>query len=243
MANALRIAHLTDLHLREFGDYEERVAQTVNAAKPDVILLTGDSIDRRSRLPVLAAFLQALDAQVPKYAILGNWEHQCSVDLGALSTVYAGHHGRLLVNESARCTHGNAELLVTGLDDFLRGSPNLSLALEGAEPCAMHVLLTHCPAHHDAIRADRNEADAAALARFRPQLVLAGHTHGGQVNLGGFCPWRPGGSGRYVSGWYSDVGLHMYVSRGIGVVDIPIRFGARPEVAIMDWVHQGRVLL
>ena len=242
-AKGVRIAHLTDLHLRDFGDYQERVAQSVNEAKPDVILLTGDSIDRRSRLPVLAAFLGALDERVPKYAIVGNWEHQCRVDFDALARIYAGNNGRLLLNESARCTHGSSELLVTGLDDFLRGMPNLSLALQGEEPRTMHVLLTHCPAHCDAMRAERNGSDAAALAHFRPQLVLAGHTHGGQVNIGGFCPWRPGGSGRYVSGWYADATTHMYVSRGIGVVDIPVRFGARPEVAIMDWALDGRVLL
>jgi uncharacterized protein len=68
-----------------------------------------------------------------------------------------------------------------------------------------------------------------------PQVMLAGHTHGGQVALFGWAPLRPPGSGRYVQGWYRDAATSLYVSRGIGTSVVPARFCAAPEVAYFAW--------
>ena len=66
-------------------------------------------------------------------------------------------------------------------------------------------------------------------------LILAGHTHGGQINILGFAPVIPAGSGHYVKGWYHNTGIPMYVSRGIGTVVMPVRIGSKPEVAIFKY--------
>ena len=75
---------------------------------------------------------------------------------------------------------------------------------------------------------------AAAWARSGPRfaLCLAGHTHGGQVALFGFALWTPRGSGNFTAGRYDSTMCPIYVSRGIGTSILPIRLGARPEIAV-----------
>jgi predicted MPP superfamily phosphohydrolase len=65
--------------------------------------------------------------------------------------------------------------------------------------------------------------------------MLSGHTHGGQIAPFGLAPFRPRGSGRYVSGWYRDAVPALYVSRGIGTSVIDARYRAVPEVPVFDW--------
>jgi predicted MPP superfamily phosphohydrolase len=247
----LRIVQLSDLHLRELGSHEERIARAVRALAPSLIVITGDSIDHRRRLGVLDDFLGLLDAGTPKLAILGNWEHYCRVPVGALSDVYARRGCRLLVNESVVHRQAGAELLITGLDDLLAGRPSLAHALAEAEPRAQHLVLAHCPMQRDLLDGREpwwresdsrpSAADVELLAHFRPSYVLSGHTHGGQVAFFGWCPWRPLGSGPYVAGWYGGKGPPLYVSRGLGTIDLPVRFGAPPEVACFDWALGGGV--
>ena len=245
-AATVTFVHLSDLHLQEVQSHERRVAAAVNALAPDFVVITGDSIDRRDKLPQLHDFLALLDARTPKFAILGNWEPACRVDLHALARVYAAANCRLLINETAIYTHGIIRVLITGLDDLLEGRANVAGALAGIEPEPNHLILAHCPVHRDVLRHVRPQSgnrwsglrpqDAAVFQRFAPTCVLSGHTHGGQVNFFGFAPWRPRGSGRYISGWYRDVEPALYVSRGIGTIDLPIRIGAAPEVARFEWV-------
>lgn len=246
----VRLVQLADLHLQRVGRHERRIAGAVRTLAPSLILLTGDAIDRADRLGTLDAFLGLLDAGTPKYAVLGNWEYFSGVGRLALERVYGRHGCRLLVNESVVHRHAGADLLITGLDDLLAGQPSLGASLRGHAPLAHHVVLAHCPLQRDYLRGrlparpwmaspPPPEPDGAALVAHAPRLVLSGHTHGGQVNLLGYCPWRPWGSGPYVSGWYAsrDPGRapDLYVSRGLGTADLPARFGASPELPCFDW--------
>ena len=235
----ITIAQLSDLHLSEIGVRERRVAELLAKSPPSVLLITGDSIDREGKLQVLDAFLGQLNPKLPKFAVLGNWEYFGGVDVSALRDTYERHNCRLLINESVRERIGGAELLVTGLDDWLAGKPDMQAALGTTSAHPNHVLLAHCPVQRDLLVVDDRPATGPGKRGSDtpvPQLVLSGHTHGGQVNLLGWCPWRPKGSGRYVSGWYP--GTHapdLYVSRGIGTVEIPVRLGAPPELVFLEW--------
>jgi hypothetical protein len=118
--------------------------------------------------------------------------------------------------------------------DDLTGAPDLRAALRGAEDARVRILLAHSPAFRDTVAAHgqragaREPVDVGAIT-----LMLSGHTHGGQVALGGWAPLVPPGSGRYVRGWFGDAGAPpLYVSRGIGTSVLPIRFGSRPELAV-----------
>jgi uncharacterized protein len=223
------------------GGVHHALADAVRAARPELALITGDSVDRADALPLLRRFLALLDPALPKYAILGNWEHWSGVDRAALRRTYADANVRLLVNESVLHGHGDAAVRITGLDDLIGGRADLSAALADQPPASAHLLLCHCPAHRDLLRAQarpvevggarlRRGVDPAHLDR---ALVLSGHTHGGQVALGGWAPLRPPGSGRYVAGWYREGdGPPMYVSRGIGMSVLPVRLGSPPELTL-----------
>lgn len=222
----LRVAQLSDLHLKRVGRFEERIAARVEELNPDVILLTGDSIDDASALSSLAAFLELLPPRSRRYAILGNWEYWSGVDRSAFARTYERADCRLLVNETARFSHGGQDAEITGLDDLLGGTPDPADALESAGGGVNTLLLSHCPAYRDRLNA--YEGVSAAC-------MLSGHTHGGQVTIGGWAPLRPPGSGAYVSGWYRGKGLDLYVSRGLGTSMIPVRLGSVPEIAFFEW--------
>ncbi len=241
---AIRLAQLSDLHLQGIGRLEEGVAEAVAELAVDLILLTGDSIDRDDKLPVLHEFLALLPHGTPKVAILGNWEHWAGVDISSLRRVYERYDCELLCNKSILRTVRKSEVLITGLDDLVGGKPNLADALVGAWPHENHLGLAHCPAHRDLIAAELGSSSREAVdsergriesARFSARIMLAGHTHGGQVNVFGWAPFRPYGSGRYVSGWYRENLPELYVSRGLGTSVIPARFGSPPEVAYFEW--------
>jgi len=238
-----RIIQLTDLHLQSVGRHEERIASAVAALHPDLILITGDSIDRADRLGVLDDFLSLLDAPTPKLAILGNWGHWARVDLTELARIYAEHDCRLLRNESTEFHLGDTTLLITGLDDLVGGTPDLRAAIAGATPQPNHLLLAHCPLHRDLVRADARAIMSGAASEMghidvrllAPQLMLAGHTHGGQIAPFGWAPFVPPGSGRYVRGWYRNNPIPLYVSRGLGTSTVHARLGSVPEVAYFEW--------
>ncbi|NBC01413.1 MAG: hypothetical protein GVY15_11225 [Bacteroidetes bacterium] len=78
-------------------------------------------------------------------------------------------------------------------------------------------------------------ASRVLFGDYQPQAVLSGHTHGGQVQVLGWAPVRPPGSGRYVSGWYKESEPHLFVSRGIGTSVFPVRLGASPELPLFEW--------
>lgn len=237
----LTIVQISDLHLHAIDDLEERVAANVEDLCPDVVVFTGDSVDRAHRLPVLRDFLRLLDPGLAKYAILGNWEHWCCVELQGLRSVYEAAGCHLLVNESVVHEHEGAKLLVTGLDDFVGGEPDIAEAFDEWPAVDNHLLLAHCPAHRDAIsfenstRRDSADRDPGQGSARVPQYLLSGHTHGGQVAFLGLAPIRPRGSGRYVAGWYGGAGPEMYVSRGLGWSGLPIRLGSVPEIALFEW--------
>jgi predicted MPP superfamily phosphohydrolase len=221
----LRVVQLSDLHLQGIHQFEIDVASTVSNLTPDVIVLTGDSIDKRDRHGVLDEFLGALPAQTPKYAVLGNWDYWSRAPVDEQGAVYERHHCRLLINETVVHEYNGRSIRITGADDLIGGKPDLG-SLTPAASDETHVLLAHCPAY-------RERVERLAPGRFT--CMLSGHTHGGQVRFLGFAPILPRGSGGYVSGWYRGRSrLPMYVSRGIGTSLIRARLGAPPEISVFE---------
>jgi predicted MPP superfamily phosphohydrolase len=220
---AIRIVQLSDLHMQSVGDRERAVAAEVARIKPDLVVLSGDVIDRADALGVLDTFLGLL-GPVMKVAVLGNWEYWSGMDLAALRALYEQKHGaRLLINDTAQFRFGDRRLQVIGLDDFTAGRPDAILLKEAASGMPS-VIVQHSPGWFEF------PAAQAVVRRF--PLCLAGHTHGGQVALFGLAPWTPRGSGSFTAGRYDSPLCPIYISRGIGTSILPIRFGARPEISV-----------
>lgn len=214
----VRVVHLTDLHLDGFGSYERSVLDAVRALRPDLIVLTGDSLSARTATPEVRAavtgFLRALRELAPPLGVLacagnhedwaGPWAFACYAEAG-VPVLGVGDPPRVLLD--GRLT--------------VSGAQAARAPLRAAGP-GFDVLLCHYP----------GVFPHAAAAGY--ELVLAGHTHGGQVRLPGIGPlWLPRDCGPYVEGCYRDHGSTLYVSRGVGTSVLPLRFCCRPEVALV----------
>jgi predicted MPP superfamily phosphohydrolase len=115
-------------------------------------------------------------------------------------------------------------IAIGGLDDLVAGRPDFSLVKKQLKPSDLTIILSHCPAFRDEIVKEKGV--------LKKDMVLSGHTHGGQVNFFGFAPYKPKGSGKYLSGWYEEEAPKLYVSKGIGTSILPIRFGSRAEASV-----------
>jgi predicted MPP superfamily phosphohydrolase len=214
---------IADLHLRRIGGRERRVAEAVRSAGPGLLVLGGDLIDGPDGLPILDAFLALVGELPASAAVPGNWERWSGVDRESLRLVLARHGVRLLVNDGLRLVHDGRTAWVAGLDDPHSSRADPRAATAAAAGIRNVVAVSHSPLVRDAWEGPP------------PRFLLAAHTHGGQVAFLGYAPARPPGSGAYVAGWYRGPPFDAYVSRGVGTSVLPIRFGARPEVAVFDW--------
>lgn len=226
------LAQISDLHLKGIGEQHSKIAEEFRRRSPDLVVITGDSIDSPGAVPMLEEFLSLLPYAIAKYAILGNWEYWGGVDVNRLGAAYERANGTLLVNRSVEHGTSAGTVRISGLDDLVGGTPDPEAVLgeaDGPGEADLHLLLAHCPAQRDLVRWGSGSVD----------LMLSGHTHGGQVQIFGYAPWVPRGSGRYLQGWYEEAGPPMYVCRGVGTSVLPVRFGARPEVTFFESAGQA----
>jgi len=210
----LSIAHITDLHYQGNRRYLENVVRRINAAEPDIVCMTGDIADDLPRLD------EALDilSQVrrPMYGVRGNHDCWDQTVMARLDTCFGSTGGRWLCDQRVVAPGGNVEVI---------GSTGrlASLPKPLASSASVHVLLVHDPLFVDQIR------------RTTFDLILAGHTHGGQVRI----PW--GGPllnlpqvGQYDRGLFFTPAGPLYVNPGIGTYEVPVRFACRPEITILE---------
>src|SRR3989442_12459 len=196
-------------------------------SKPGVIVITGDLTLEGSDPAGIRQFLTALrdlKAAFGIWAVLGNHDHWYPLASGKdeVRTFYNNAGVSLLVNEGGRLGRGLDTLSLIGVDDPFSGYANLGESLRGMQRTPFAVLLTHSPEIF--MKAD--------LIKFA--LVLAGHTHGGQVRLPGIgARWPPAGSESFESGWFYGQYARMYVTRGIGTSILPVRLFCRPEIALI----------
>lgn len=223
----IKLLQISDLHLQQVESKHHRLAKKINALKPDLIAFTGDSIDKANNLEVLNEFLNLIDRSIQKTAILGNWEYWGNIDLVRLKEIYEHHNCTLLINESKQFTFRNKTIAITGTDDFVGGNADIAVATKDHIMSDHHVILNHCPEYSEIIQTELKKEIAA-------DMILSGHTHGGQINIFGYIPFLPKGSGRFVKGWYRENSPPIYVSKGIGTSKVPARFGARAEVALFN---------
>lgn len=212
----LRVVALSDFHYPCYYLSASDLVRSINAEKPDVLILAGDMFGTRNFEDLITGF-SAINTSCAKLASLGNWEYQLHLNLAGLQKCYHKAGIKLLVNDAIEAFG----LKILGLDDLLQGSPDFRLCDDTPSPV---LVISHCPAGFDSLPSS-----------FRSQkIVISGHTHGGQIAPFGRALVTPPGSGRYVQGWYSRKYDSMYVMRGVGASYVPFRIGARPELLVLD---------
>ena len=218
-----RIVHLSDLHYGPMVDprHLQRAIDIANELRPDMIALTGDYISQeRGFAAPCAEIVGQLKAAYGVYAVLGNHDHWTDAKL--IADLFQAEGIRMLVNEGVRIDARTEAFWLAGVDDTMVGLEDLPLSLAGARDDEFKLLLAHNPTILR--RAARAEVD----------LVLSGHTHGGQVTL------RPekNRSGRprrrMLRGLGRRANTQIYVTRGLGTVVLPIRYGCPPEVSLLE---------
>jgi len=221
--DGFRIVQLTDIHHSPLtGRAEiERAVQIANNLRPDLIALTGDYVSHEREFAAPCAEMMArLKAPCGTFAVLGNHDHW--TDAALVTDLFRLEGIQMLVNQGMRFEHRGASFWLAGVDDTMVGLEDLPLALAGSKEDEMKLLLAH------------NPLILRRAARHGVDLVLAGHTHGGQVT------WRSERSAsgrprrRLLRGLGRQHDTQIYVSRGLGTVVLPVRYGCPPEVTLLE---------
>jgi hypothetical protein len=233
----VRIVQISDLHIEEIGYREKKLIRIINQLKPDVIFITGDFVTYRKDLPSCLAVLRQIKAKKGIYAILGNHDY------------YQFHEPELIpkLREAGInvIRYGNLKLdlgqgqkiWIVGLSDHYGelaryGQPHfLRDSFAKIPPEDIKIFLTHNP----------DVAALDALSEYHPDLILAGHTHGGQFGIEMIRKyyWYAERSD-YMAGLFKVNGMPLYVNRGIGTITKPVRFFARPEVTVINLRKKNR---
>jgi uncharacterized protein len=220
-----RITQLTDVHHSRIVALDEvrRVVDLAQQTKPDLIVLTGDyTTTYRRFIEPCAEALGSLNAPEGVWAVLGNHDHYTDPEL--TTRALARNHVTVMNNANTVLRRGPDAIQLAGIDDWSWNGTDWKRAFFGLDRRRASILLSHQP-----IVLDFEEAQAASL-------VLSGHTHGGQIKLpfiGAPAAKFASADLKYASGLFRRGGTQLYVSRGTGVIGLPVRFGARPEIAVL----------
>ncbi|MBI5494748.1 MAG: metallophosphoesterase [Deltaproteobacteria bacterium] len=222
-----RIGQLTDVHVGPFVGPEHVVAAVtaLNRENVDLVVMTGDLVDDVSLMPGVNAAFAGVRARHGIMGVLGNHEHYAG--LREYRDYVRQGPMRLLVDEGTTVEHGGARIHVGGVDYPFRrmdGPPeaaraSMVKAMAGAEGADFRLCLAHHPTCWDEAR------------RHGAHLTLAGHTHGGQVAVGGRSIFA--GAFRYILGRYEQGASRLYVSSGTGHW-FPFRLGCPAEVVVVE---------
>ncbi len=219
----LRVLYISDIHAGIFLRPEllSAIVDSLMNLRPDLVAVGGDLVSGHVR-----EAKQVLDALAPLSAApLGAWfcfgNHDYfggdpeEIRQGLLSV-----NIKTLKNESVKITHGGASFVLAGIDDLIMGKPDWSGVT--SKHGAPHLLLAHNPDHF-------YEAEACGVP-----LTLSGHTHGGQIRFANGGPLIRQSRFCLDEGAYAFRSSQLVVSRGLGSIMIPWRWGAEPEAVLIE---------
>jgi len=224
--SGLRLVQLTDIHHGLYTSLEEveRAVEVANELEPDLVALTGDFVTNSPNyIAPVARALARLRAPLGVFAVLGNHDYRVGAD--AVEAALDASGIAVLRNRNVVLRRNGCGVTIAGVDDLGYREHDLRLALLGADPDWPTILLCHNPA-------------VLPLAAARGvDLVLSGHTHGGQVDLprlrsfastrGVHVPMR------LRHGWDRSCDTQIFISRGIGTVVVPVRWRCPAEIPLL----------
>ncbi len=222
--NKLKIAVFSDTHFSDWYTPEdfEKVVQGINEQKPDLVFFVGDLIDNfqtyKGSIEAITTCLNDIQAPLGKFAVYGNhyygggaeWEYE-GIMQNAGFTVLAGDYYAL----------DDLQLAIIGIDDILIGGGSPEIASWGREDY-YNIVLCHEPDVVDEI------------TDYNVNLMISGHTHGGQINIPGYTDkFLPPYGEKYLKGLFefeNHINTKLYVTSGVGMTKLPFRFMAPPDV-------------
>jgi predicted MPP superfamily phosphohydrolase len=228
--NGATVIQLSDAHLGYPSPAAWRAIDTVRAERPDLVVVTGDVADGHSSIPAVIAWARQLceAAGAPVVYVTGNHEHWRFGEGKALEQFLDQLQGAgfvVLENELTRISRrsGGGPVAIVGLDDSYSHHMDVEAGFSGLATGERAIVLEHCP-----------DDVTSIVASGHASLVLTGHTHGGQVRLplwGDRLTAVLEGA-PFVRGLYEVDGVPLYVSQGLGMSVVPVRFFCPPEVTV-----------
>lgn len=221
--HGFKIVQFSDTHygMTTFNDELKNMVSKINILNPDIVVFTGDLVDYHYNLNDdekndIINILSEIDASLGVYAVTGNHDQNVSYE-GILS----GSNINLLKNKYEYIYNGTSEkIMLIGLDDYLEGTLDLEAAFSYEDDTSYKILLAHEPDVYD------------KLTKV-PDLMLAGHSHNGQVRipLAGAI-YKTVGAKKYYDPEYSLGDTKMYISGGIGTSKYKVRLFDRPSISL-----------
>jgi hypothetical protein len=208
-----RIVHITDIHHKGDRPYLESVVRKINALSPDAVCFTGDLIEQKQFVAEVLRGLEGIKS--PLYGVPGNHDYWSDAVFGDIRKSFARTGGAWLMDSQVMTADGKIQIAGA---TCLRGAPAPLVPKAGAK----NILLLHYPLLAERVR---NKFD----------LMLAGHSHGGQVRIPFYGALvLPFWVGRYQVGMFRLPAGPLYVNPGIGWLCTPIRFNCRPEITVFE---------
>lgn len=234
--NHYKIVVVSDLHNAEFGEDNDRLIRLIEKENPDMIAITGDFVDsNRTDIDIVERLVQKLVEIAPCYYVTGNHEAWIGEQYQESEKILLDEAVVVLRNQSVTLTKDHETIQIAGLDDpdFPNRTSSLSQNTTEAKLNNMNLTDDYC-----ILLAHRPE-DFKTYADLDIDLVLSGHTHGGQFRIpliGGIVAPNQGLFPKYDAGLYTENNTTMIISRGIGNSVVPIRFNNRPELVSVELI-------
>jgi len=256
----LKVAHLSDLHIKRMDSREKKIIEVLNQEKPDLILLTGDNIGFKGSYEPVLSFFNQLEAPLGAYGVMGNTEY--TNESGSCILCHEKGSKNLnkravpiiLRNSSAILDINGKKLTIVGLDDPVSKKSDLSAALKhltfGSVPQAASALpLNRGPLEPPTPRFSAPPQNCSTiLLSHSPEVyneafnqgmdfILAGHNHGGQIYIIKYISniINIENSLEFIKGFYQQGRTLMYVSRGVGTSFLPFRLGVKAEITFFTF--------
>ncbi len=219
------IVHLSDLH---YGflvpqSFIEKVVNLANSINGDIIVSTGDFVhakNTKKEIDIVWPIVSKLKAKDGVYSVLGNHDHWADLER---SMYWMKRSGQDLRHKTVEIKRENSSIFLGGVGDLWCDRVNIDKTFKNIEPTACKICLAHNP-------------DSADLNfKTNIDLMLCGHTHGGQVKIPFFgAPILPVKNKKYSQGFIESDNTNLFISRGVGWAVLPVRFNCFPEIAVLE---------